>query len=585
MKRSKKNYLFSHEDVHSRRLAHLGLVSRVGGRHFSNSQAPRSCQDETFPQTTAYHQDLRVWCIIFIITIHTTRYETREGFETILVENEDPANTMTKFFGRHHGRRRTDHHTDKESGLSDKTNFPLLSSKWMRGRADASTTDHSANFSARRLFSVSDRSLTQSSSSAPSPSELIKPDPKAVSPTQDVASTWMQMGSDESSKGAFPSVPSSARANTRDRATNNTNQKQSRQSSSKTTTTSTASSRGSSIQRSSRYASHNNSRSTMRKPRQQAHPVSNGAKASEWRSALDPKSGRTYFYNVRTRETQWRKPMELASPEERKEMEEKERKQKDFFAAMEANILSQMAAGVVPGTPKVSPNTTTTDVEMKEPPTRPKKPMLEKPRMVRTISGMDDQILKELVKRVPSLRNTSSSMKMSRDNSLSMEELGKMHDEGHLSNISEESMNMSAMEISLADLNYDMDVDGDSPSAREEHHALMQLAKTAEQMAMSSGSSANISPVEPPKPNGGKAKLPSGALKRPSLLDSRRNTCGTMYVGSTMSAPDKDATIKVRFRVLFFYRYGNSHRNPYSLSFLGLDSIYSACVESIVLTL
>ena len=31
---------------------------------------------------------------------------------------------------------------------------------------------------------------------------------------------------------------------------------------------------------------------------------------------------------------------------------------------------------------------------------------------------------------------------------------------------------------------------------------------------------------------------------RPNLV--RRNTCGTLYVGTTMSAPDKDATIKVR---------------------------------------
>jgi hypothetical protein len=30
---------------------------------------------------------------------------------------------------------------------------------------------------------------------------------------------------------------------------------------------------------------------------------------------------------------------------------------------------------------------------------------------------------------------------------------------------------------------------------------------------------------------------------RPNLV--RRNTCGTLYVGTTMSAPDKDATIKV----------------------------------------
>jgi hypothetical protein len=36
---------------------------------------------------------------------------------------------------------------------------------------------------------------------------------------------------------------------------------------------------------------------------------------------------------------------------------------------------------------------------------------------------------------------------------------------------------------------------------------------------------------------------PSQSLERPTM--ARRNTCGTMYVGSTLSAPDKDGTIKV----------------------------------------
>jgi hypothetical protein len=236
--------------------------------------------------------------------------------------------------------------------------------------------------------------------------------------------------------------------------------------------------------------------------------------------------------------------MELASPEERKEMQDKEKKQKDFFAAMEANILKQMATGQVPGTP--SPKNE--DVKMAE----PRKGGLEKPRMVRTISGMDDQILKQLVKRVPSLRASKMTRDNSTNNSMSMDELGKFHDEGHLSHISEESMgymsnsmNMSAMEISLADINYDMEGTDDSPTARQEQQALSQLAKTAEQMAQFSGS-ANLSPTEGSPKATEKSPPPGSSLKRPSLLDSRRNTCGTIYVGSTMSAPDKDATIKVR---------------------------------------
>lgn len=181
----------------------------------------------------------------------------------------------------------------------------------------------------------------------------------------------------------------------------------------------------------------------------------------------------------------------------------------------------------------------------------PRKGGLEKPRMVRTISGMNDQVLKQLVKRVPSLRASKMTRDNSTNSSMSMDELGKFHDEAHLSHISEESMgymsnsmNMSAMEISLADINYDMEDADDSPMARQEQQALSQLAKTAEQMTKSSGS-AKGSPTESPKTTE-KSPPPGTLLKRPTLIDSRRNTCGTIYVGSTMSAPDKDATIKVR---------------------------------------
>ena len=55
----------------------------------------------------------------------------------------------------------------------------------------------------------------------------------------------------------------------------------------------------------------------------------------KWKTAADPKSGRTYYYHVETRETQWRKPTELATPEEREEAERKEKQQRDFFAASE----------------------------------------------------------------------------------------------------------------------------------------------------------------------------------------------------------------------------------------------------------
>ena len=57
------------------------------------------------------------------------------------------------------------------------------------------------------------------------------------------------------------------------------------------------------------------------------------------------------------------------------------------------------------------------------------------------------------------------------------------------------------------------------------------------------------SPKPTNEPNSQGSQQPLGSLKgadlpkRPELV--RRNTCGTLYVGATMSAPDKDATIKV----------------------------------------
>ena len=146
-----------------------------------------------------------------------------------------------------------------------------------------------------------------------------------------------------------------------------------------------------------------------------------------WRSAVDPQSGRTYYYHVKTRETQWRKPMEMASREERDAIAAKEKRQKEFFAAMESNILKSISAGMKapekkslldeeyeneeiseePLTPNIqSPN----EINWVPPPNildkRPTKgggP--SRPDLVRTISTMDTSVLRELIKRVPSTRN------------------------------------------------------------------------------------------------------------------------------------------------------------------------------------
>ena len=58
----------------------------------------------------------------------------------------------------------------------------------------------------------------------------------------------------------------------------------------------------------------------------------------DWGSAIDPKSEREYYYNTKTKETTWTKPIELATPDEQKNMLIKKQEMKLFFAEMEANI-------------------------------------------------------------------------------------------------------------------------------------------------------------------------------------------------------------------------------------------------------
>eukprot|EP01031_Cornospumella_fuschlensis_P032098 gene32098-38817_t len=64
---------------------------------------------------------------------------------------------------------------------------------------------------------------------------------------------------------------------------------------------------------------------------------------TEWRSATDAKSGRVYYYNVRTKETTWNKPLELATPEEKRIMIVKRDETLQFFREMEANIKRKIA--------------------------------------------------------------------------------------------------------------------------------------------------------------------------------------------------------------------------------------------------
>ena len=343
---------------------------------------------------------------------------------------------------------------------------------------------------------------------------------------------------------------------------------------------------------------------------------------SKWRTAVDPKSGKTYYYHTETRETQWRKPMELASAEEQEAMEQKEQKQRDFFAAMEANILRNLQTGTLPSPQQTQRRLSKEEeknlAEVEEAAAidlessddeyiekQKKANAVARPNLVRTISSMDEKILKDIVMRVPSHRNLMAN---ARDSSRS---LGMASEESIEELLSKEptkptqpakanslrlSMKQASVGAVLATLPEDQDASLNSQEdfsfgdesmfdmglSEEDSAALLKLSNMSIQMSMVGEESVSeldlvdeesssdeeetgtTSPTvsetpdstqeEDPlarmdlNPRVGRAKSqrmgPSRLLERPK--PARRNTCGTIYVGSTMAAPDIDATIKVR---------------------------------------
>ena len=380
----------------------------------------------------------------------------------------------------------------------------------------------------------------------------------------------------------------------------------------------------------------------------------------KWKTAVDPKSGKTYFYHVETRETQWRKPIELASDAEREAMQEKERKQRDFFSAMEANILRNLQAGTFASSSSSSPKNscgmlknelnladqdTTNEDDDKNKNTKEKGgKSVKRPDLVRTISSMDERILKDLVLRVPSHRNVGSAgddsptdvtttkspnhtaaQRLESDDSMEdMEVLSMMESDSSvfpprpnalrnskarqpslgtvLAALPEESV--SSME-SFGDLSmHDMGL------TELESQALINYAQASSQMALLGDESfvgemdqslGGLTLEEPevqeeedtPPPCNpkdplqhmdqepvkrsiargvGSHRVLSGetALPPKPAKMSRRNTCGTLYVGSTLSQPDVDATIKVScspcslFGCIVWTEY---HSNEFCFSF------------------
>lgn len=192
-----------------------------------------------------------------------------------------------------------------------------------------------------------------------------------------------------------------------------------------------------------------------------------------WKTSIDPKSGQMYYYDLITRQTQWDKPLELVSKQEKRAIRLKDVSQRDFFANMEANILQSFQMGQIPGTSNCIPKNIEKNKSFS-------KTYLHNPNLVNTISSMDEtNLLRELDKVKVCIRNAKLSQQVQQ--------------------VDKRFVLLNKQVPNKTTRNKSISFEYSSTNKK-----LKDVAK-------------------------------------PVL--TKNSTCGTMYVGPTMSAPDIDATI------------------------------------------
>lgn len=210
--------------------------------------------------------------------------------------------------------------------------------------------------------------------------------------------------------------------------------------------------------------------------------VMSAAEGGNWRPAVDPNSGRTYYYNDQTKKTQWDKPVSLMEGAELDEYNRAKDERERFFREMERNVLDRMSGIYVAQSKVIDINEFNDDGldEMEQSP----------PLRTRTISTIDDEIFSYIRKR----ENSMDDLKVSKDDFYNSSE-GK--------------------------------------NSERSFESLHEQYKAAEHEFLSaSGKSSNSS---------GKLSNPPSPARAPKLV--RRNSTNTIFVNSTLSAQDNKATI------------------------------------------
>lgn len=225
-----------------------------------------------------------------------------------------------------------------------------------------------------------------------------------------------------------------------------------------------------------------------------------------WKTAVDPVSGRTYYYSSLTRETQWEKPEELKSWE-RQVKKARIKKDKAFFRKMEKNILASLSRGeLIPG---VAPS----KMDSLSQPLMEQQSSVDvlktnNSNRVRTLSGMDERVLESLNNRGSFLgASTTASSSSASTNSQQTRGVGRT-----------------------------------TARVQTDKRSGAGVLPASHRPPLPQQSRSNQQTIE----NKSAAKEKVESIPRPLSLNShlRRNTGGTVFVKSTMANPDVKATIK-----------------------------------------